>query len=93
MVRTKEAHANAVMLEILGDIPDAQIKPAENVLFVCKLNPITQDEDLYTIFSRFGTVTSAEIIRDYKTGDSLCYAFIEFETKEACEHAYSEDLS
>jgi peptidyl-prolyl cis-trans isomerase-like 4 len=33
-------------------------------------------------------VTSAEIIRDYKTGDSLCYAFIEFETKEACERAF-----
>jgi hypothetical protein len=66
-----------------------------------------QDEDLHTIFSRFGTVSSwvilkfdllthliisycilytlfspkifddrAEIIRDHKTGDSLCYAFI-----------------
>lgn len=64
-----------------------------------------QDEDLFTIFSRFGTVTSwvhffflhtwfsswsfslflenllnfycrADIIRDFKTGDSLCYAFI-----------------
>ncbi|XP_066369883.1 peptidyl-prolyl cis-trans isomerase CYP59-like isoform X2 [Miscanthus floridulus] len=88
MIRSKEAHTNAVILESLADIPDAEIKPPENVLFVCKLNPVTQDEDLYTIFSRFGTVTSAEIIRDYKTGDSLCYAFIEFDTKEACERAY-----
>ncbi|KAI8012724.1 Peptidyl-prolyl cis-trans isomerase CYP59 [Camellia lanceoleosa] len=47
-----------------------------------------QNEDLHTIFSRFGTVISAEVIRDYKTGDSLCYAFIEFETNEACEQAY-----
>uniref|UniRef100_A0A0D9WT47 Peptidyl-prolyl cis-trans isomerase n=1 Tax=Leersia perrieri TaxID=77586 RepID=A0A0D9WT47_9ORYZ len=88
MIRSKEAHTNAVILTSVGDIPDAEIKPPDNVLFVCKLNPVTQDEDLYTIFSRFGTVTSAEIIRDYKTGDSLCYAFIEFETKEACERAY-----
>lgn len=88
MIRSKEAHTNAVILESVGDIPDAEIKPPDNVLFVCKLNPVTQDEDLYTIFSRFGTVTSSEIIRDYKTGDSLCYAFIEFETKEACERAY-----
>ncbi|XP_006657238.1 peptidyl-prolyl cis-trans isomerase CYP59 [Oryza brachyantha] len=88
MIRSKEAHTNAVILESVGDIPDAEIKPPDNVLFVCKLNPVTQDEDLYTIFSRFGTVTSAEIIRDYKTGDSLCYAFIEFETKEACERAF-----
>ncbi|XP_020572344.1 peptidyl-prolyl cis-trans isomerase CYP59 isoform X2 [Phalaenopsis equestris] len=88
VIRTKEAHTNAAILESIGDIPDAEMKPPNNVLFVCKLNPVTQDEDLYTIFSRFGTVTSADIIRDYKTGDSLCYAFIEFETKEACERAY-----
>ncbi|KAJ9164449.1 hypothetical protein P3X46_024038 [Hevea brasiliensis] len=88
VLRAKEAHSSAVVLESIGDIPDAEIKPPENVLFVCKLNPVTEDEDLHTIFSRFGTVVLAEIIRDYKTGDSLCYAFIEFETKEACEQAY-----
>lgn len=26
----------------IGDIPDADIKPPDNVLFVCKLNPVTQ---------------------------------------------------
>ncbi|XAR56885.1 Peptidylprolyl isomerase [Bertholletia excelsa] len=88
VLRAKAAHSSAVVLESIGDIPDADIKPPDNVLFVCKLNPVTEDEDLHTIFSRFGTVTSAEIIRDYKTGDSLCYAFIEFESKEACEQAY-----
>ncbi|CAD6338723.1 unnamed protein product [Miscanthus lutarioriparius] len=84
MIRAKEAHTNAVALQIMGDIPDAEIKPPDNVLFVRPINPVTQDEDLYTIFSRFGTVTSAEIIRDKKTGHSLGFAFIEFETKEAC---------
>ncbi|CAO2826076.1 unnamed protein product [Amaranthus hypochondriacus] len=88
VIRTKEAHSRAVVLESIGDIPDADVKPPENVLFVCKLNPVTEDEDLHTIFSRFGTVTSAEVIRDYKTGDSLCYAFIEFEDTDACERAY-----
>ncbi|MCO5575187.1 hypothetical protein L7F22_028984 [Adiantum nelumboides] len=87
-LRLKEAHSRAVVLEMIGDILDAEIKPPENVLFVCKLNPVTQDEDLETIFSRFGKITSAYIIRDYKTGDSLCYTFIEFETQEACEAAY-----
>ncbi|XP_050279386.1 peptidyl-prolyl cis-trans isomerase CYP59-like isoform X1 [Quercus robur] len=88
VLRTKEAHSRAVVLESIGDIPDAEIKPPDNVLFVCKLNPVTEDEDLHTIFSRFGTVLSAEIIRDFKTGDSLCYAFVEFETNDACEQAY-----
>lgn len=87
-LRMKEAHSRAVVLEMIGDIPEAEIKPPENVLFVCKLNPVTQEEDLEVIFSRFGKVISADIIRDYKTGDSLCYAFIEFETQEACEAAY-----
>ncbi|TMW89836.1 hypothetical protein EJD97_016570 [Solanum chilense] len=84
----KEAHSRAVILESVGDIPDAEMKPPENVLFVCKLNPSTKEEALYIIFSRFGTVTSAEIIRDHKTGNSHCYGFIEFEDKESCEQAY-----
>lgn len=88
VIRSKDAHSSAVVLESIGDIPDADIKPPENVLFVCKLNPVTEDEDLHTIFSRFGTVVSAEIIRDFKTADSLCYAFIEFENRQACERAY-----
>ncbi|KAK9178984.1 hypothetical protein WN943_028178 [Citrus x changshan-huyou] len=90
VIRSKDARSSAVVLESIGDIPDADIKPPENVLFVCKLNPVTEDEDLHTIFSRFGTVVSAEIIRDFKTGDSLNYAFIEFENRQACERAYSK---
>ncbi|GJV45963.1 peptidyl-prolyl cis-trans isomerase CYP59 [Tanacetum coccineum] len=88
VIRAKEAHSRSVVLETIGDLPEAEVKPPDNVLFVCKLNPVTEDDDLNTIFSRFGTVTSAEIIRDFKTGESLCYAFIEFEDKEACEQAY-----
>ncbi|XP_031505379.1 peptidyl-prolyl cis-trans isomerase CYP59-like [Nymphaea colorata] len=41
-MREKEAHSHAVVLEMIGDIPDAEIKPPENVLFVCKLNTVTQ---------------------------------------------------
>jgi hypothetical protein len=40
----------------VGDLPDADIRPPDNVLFVCKLNPHTTDEDLETIFSRFGEI-------------------------------------
>ncbi|KAH0773392.1 hypothetical protein KY290_010529 [Solanum tuberosum] len=64
------------------------MKPPDNVLFVCKLNPATEEEALYIIFSSLGTVTSAEIIRDHKNGDSHCYAFIKFEDKQSCEQAY-----
>eukprot|EP01012_Entosiphon_sulcatum_P028684 TRINITY_DN3475_c0_g1_i1.p1 TRINITY_DN3475_c0_g1~~TRINITY_DN3475_c0_g1_i1.p1 ORF type:complete len:440 (-),score=112.05 TRINITY_DN3475_c0_g1_i1:67-1362(-) len=77
-----------VALEVLEDIPDADLRPPENVLFVCKLNPVTRDEDLETIFSRFGTIVKCEVIRDKKTGDSLQYAFIEYEDEAACNRAY-----
>lgn len=86
--REREARAQALTLEMVGDLPFAEVKPPENVLFVCKLNPVTRDEDLELIFSRFGKVLSCEIIRDKRTGDSLQYSFIEFENQKDCEQAY-----
>ncbi|KAI9334703.1 hypothetical protein BDR26DRAFT_866600 [Obelidium mucronatum] len=86
--RDREAAARALTLEMIGDLPFAEIRPPENILFVCKLNPVTRDEDLELIFSRFGEIRSCEIIRDKKTQDSLCYAFIDFEAKESAEEAY-----
>ncbi|KAI1945272.1 Peptidyl-prolyl cis-trans isomerase-like 4 [Ophidiomyces ophidiicola] len=69
--REREARAQALTLEMVGDLPFAEVKPPENVLFVCKLNPVTHDEDLNLIFSRFGPILSCEVIRDKRTGDSL----------------------
>jgi peptidyl-prolyl cis-trans isomerase-like 4 len=86
--REREARAQALTLELIGDLPFADVTPPEQILFVCKLNPVTQDDDLELIFSRFGKILSCEVIRDKKTGDSLQYAFIEFATKEDCERAY-----
>ncbi|KAH8281201.1 hypothetical protein KR054_005136, partial [Drosophila jambulina] len=48
----------------------------------------TTDDDLEIIFSRFGVVKGCEVIRDRKTGDSLQYAFVEFEDQKSCEAAY-----
>lgn len=88
LLAEREAKARATILEIVGDLPDADMAPPENVLFVCKLNPVTTDDDLEIIFSRFGVVKSCEVIRDRKTGDSLQYAFVEFEEQKSCEAAY-----
>lgn len=54
--RAKHAAGRALTLEIVGDLPYASIKPPENVLFVCKLNPLTEEDDLGLIFSRFGPI-------------------------------------
>lgn len=89
-IKRKEAHSRAIVLEMTGDIPDADIRPPAEVLFVAKLNPVTTDAELELIFSRFGTIKLCEIIRDSKTGDSLNYAFIEFEAEESCIEAYNK---
>lgn len=89
-IRSKEARSRAIVLEMTGDIPDADVKPPDEVLFVCKLNSVTTDADLELIFSRFGTIKQCDIIKDFKTGDSLSYAFIEFETAESCIEAYEK---
>lgn len=47
----------------VGDLPDAEVKPEDNVLFVCKLNPVTTDEDLEIIFSRFGPIKRLFILK------------------------------
>ncbi len=44
--REREARAQALTLEIIGDLPSAEVKPPENVLFVCKLNPVTEGQTL-----------------------------------------------
>jgi peptidyl-prolyl cis-trans isomerase-like 4 len=54
--RAQAAAASALTLEMVGDLPFANVRPPENVLFVCKLNSVTRDEDLELIFSRFGTI-------------------------------------
>ncbi|GAC73118.1 cl- channel CLC-3 and related proteins [Moesziomyces antarcticus T-34] len=86
--RDADTNAAALTLEMVGDLPFAEIRPPENILFVCKLNPVTRSEDLELIFSRFGRIMSCEVIKDKKTGDSLQYAFIEFDKKDDAERAY-----
>lgn len=44
--REREAKAQALTLEMIGDLPFAEVKPPDHVLFVCKLNSATRDEDL-----------------------------------------------
>lgn len=87
--RHTAAASSALTLEMIGDIPFAAVRPPENILFVCKLNPVTADEDLELIFSRFGKILSCEIVRDKKSGDSLQYAFIEFDEQSAAEQVSS----
>lgn len=86
--REHDVRTKALTLELVGDLYSADAKPMENVLFVCKLNSLTTDDDLRTIFARFGEIISCDVIRDRDSGDSLQYAFIEYKDKKSCEAAY-----
>ncbi|KAL0036519.1 hypothetical protein WJX77_011112 [Trebouxia sp. C0004] len=89
-IRRSEAQNRAVVLEMIGDLPEADSKPPSNMLFIAKLNQVTTEEDLETIFGRFGNITSCDIIKDKKTGDSLCYAFLGYDNDTSCEDAYDK---
>lgn len=83
-----DANNKAIMLEMLGDLPTAEVTPPRKVLFICKLNPVTREDDLEMIFSQCGRVVTCEIVREYKTAESLGYGFIGFDSDDACEKAY-----
>ena len=87
-LREQESKNKTVMLELLEDLPNSNVKPPKNVLFICRLNPITQAKDLENIFEQFGPIKDCKIVRDKKTKQSLKYGFIEFEKIEDCEKAY-----
>merc|ERR1711977_153623 len=56
----KDVNNQSVILEMIGDIPTADVKPPRNVLFVCKLNQITIEEDLNLIFGQCGRISSCD---------------------------------
>lgn len=76
MQKEKEAKARETILEIIGDIPEVGMAPPENVLFVCKLNPATNDDDLEIIFSRFGKIIGYVIVLVLHS--NLIFLFINF---------------
>lgn len=52
-------------------------------LFVGNLSPETTDADLRTIFSEFGEVLSARVLKDMDTGVSRGFGFVEMADKGA----------
>lgn len=80
----------ALALELIGDLPHYQIKPSPQTLFLARLNEITSAESLETIFGRFGEVRGVNIVKDPKTGKSLCYGFVEFDNEVLAEKAYAK---
>ena len=56
-------------------------------VFVAKLNFKTTDEELKEYFEKVGPVESAKVIKDYESGRSKGFGFVEFGTPEHATEA------
>lgn len=59
-------------------------------LYVGNLSFNTSDQDLSTLFSEVGTVTSTNIIEDRETGRSRGFGFVEMSSKEEGQNAITQ---
>ncbi|KAL1918649.1 uncharacterized protein VTP21DRAFT_2671 [Calcarisporiella thermophila] len=57
-------------------------------IFVARLNLDTNEETLNSVFSQYGSIKSLRLVRNFVTGDSRGYAFIEYLDKRSAENAY-----
>ena len=51
-------------------------------IYVANLHYRLNDEDLHQIFSDYGVVTSAKVIKDHETGRSRGFGFVEMPNQE-----------
>lgn len=72
----------------------AQYKPNKGVvgdplltLFVSSLNPLTTEEKLHQVFSKYGDIQRLRLVRDIVTGFSKRYAFVEYKEERSVVRA------
>ena len=59
----------------------------EKKLYVGNLSYSSGDEDLRSLFAKYGTVQTAEIVKDRYTGQSKGFGFVEMSSGEEAEKA------
>ncbi|XP_034406018.1 U11/U12 small nuclear ribonucleoprotein 35 kDa protein [Cyclopterus lumpus] len=72
----------------------ARYKPNKGVvgdphltLFVFRLNPLTTEDKLHQVFSKYGDIQRLRLVRDIVTGFSKGYAFIEYKEERSVVRA------
>lgn len=63
---------------------------ATTKLFLGKLSYTTTDESLQAQFAQYGTVVSAQVIKDRDTNQSKGFAFVEMADQESAQKAINE---
>ncbi|MBX2899898.1 MAG: RNA-binding protein [Cyclobacteriaceae bacterium] len=56
-------------------------------IFVARLNFKTRSEELQAVFTKFGQVTSAKVVKDRDTGRSKGFGFVEMPNDEEAKQA------
>ncbi|KAK2955301.1 putative Sex-lethal like protein [Blattamonas nauphoetae] len=59
-------------------------------LYVKNLPPLMDDSNFFTLFSRFGRVVSAKVMIGRKSGQSLGFGFVKFQTEDEAAAAINE---
>ncbi|XP_021836389.1 polyadenylate-binding protein 2 isoform X2 [Spinacia oleracea] len=59
-------------------------------VYVKNLSENHTDEDLMKIFSPFGAITSAVVMKDTTTGKSRCFGFVNFQSPDSAEAAVQQ---
>ena len=59
-------------------------------LYVGNLSFSTSNEDLHELFSKVGTVESANVVEDRDTGRSRGFGFVEMSSKEEADNAIEQ---
>ncbi|CAA3028876.1 polyadenylate-binding 6-like [Olea europaea subsp. europaea] len=74
----------ALALPLAPPLPDPSQRTS---LYVGDLHPEVTEEDLLTLFSRVGPVSSVHLCRDRLSHNSLCYAYVNFKSHSAADTA------
>lgn len=71
-------------------VPNAEklTSDPERTLFVGRLNYSTDEKKLEEYFGRYGKLRSVRVVRDFVTGHSKGYGFVEFKSRSDAKHAY-----
>lgn len=56
-------------------------------MFVSNLSIHTVEDDLKTLFSRYGSVSSVKVIKDRESGRSRGFGFVEMDSAEEANNA------